>query len=245
MNLEDQIKKIKNKYESVELHEDLKDYIQDSGFIGEMLHHPLVVHVPYAKELNGIINSQYEFKKKKLDEFIKDKKWSSYIHMYERPYRLDAFEEIKDSLTDKEYWSTLKDVFVDSENISQNYETWDFLLNSERDHSEFFMDEDDRLFLEQMPEEIIVYRGFKDEGGEESFSWTLNLEKAIWFAERFGKDDDSSVAKAIINKKDVIGYINSRNEEEILILPENVNVIKIVNSDDIESLNRRIKKLKI
>lgn len=242
MDIEDQIKKLNEFYGEEELHEDLKEYLNDTDFIGQVLQHPLVYQVPYSPHLNKMANKQYEFKKNKLNQSIEKKDWDSYIFMHERPYRLEAFQAIEDQLSDQEYWSTLQSVFVDSENINQNYYDWENLFYSERNGKEHFMSEDSKIAFDKLPEELIIYRGFVNEDGEKSFSWSLDLERATWFANRFNSDEESYVAKATVNKKDIIGYIVDRSEEEIVVLPENLNIIKIVYSNDTYLLNDEIEK---
>jgi hypothetical protein len=230
VDIKDQVKKLKDTYGEEDLHDDLKYYIQSSETLGQILHHPLVVQVPYFPALNKMINQQYKHKKNSIEKSFESGEWDSYIFMHERPYRMDAFNDIKDDLNNEEYWSTLKTIFVDSENISQNHSDWDELLDCERDGKEHFMDKSDKESFNKLPDDLIIYRGFKDENGENGFSWTLSVEKAIWFADRFGNSDNSYVASATVNKNNIIGYTDSRNEDEIIVTPENIRILKIVNS---------------
>lgn len=236
MDIKVQIKELREMYGEDELHKDLKCYIQSSEIFGQVLHHPLIVQVPYLPALNKMINQQYKHKKTSIQKYLENGEWSGYIFMHERPYRMDAFRDIRDDLSGEEYWSTLKDIFIDSENISQNYDDWDELLNCERSGKEYFMDDDDRKSFDALPDKLTIYRGFKDKNSENGFSWTLNLKKAIWFADRFN-DDGSYVAKATVSKKDIIGYTDSRNEDEVIVVPEKINILKIVDSSDTNIFN--------
>jgi hypothetical protein len=242
MDIEEQIKQLNEFYGKEELHEELKKYIFEADFIGQVLQHPLVYQVPYSPQFNKMVNKQFEFKKNKLEQAIENKDWDNYIFMHERPYRIEAFQAIEENLSNKEYWSTLKSIFVDSENIYQNFNDWENLFYSERDCKEYFMSEDNKLAFDELPEELIIYRGFVNDDGENSFSWSLDIEKAIWFANRFSKGEEYYVAKATVNKKDIIGYTNDRNEEEIVVLPEHLNILKVVNSNNIDLLHTDIKK---
>ena len=91
--------------------------------------------------------------------------------------------------------------------------------------------------------EINIYRGFgqnpDDEiNREQGMSWTLSYEKAEWFAKRFMTDVGASldrdmesdikpmVAEAICQKENVIAYFDSRDEQEIVIDPANVRILR-------------------
>lgn len=71
-----------------------------------------------------------------------------------------------------------------------------------------------------LPDELTVYRGL---GGInikniKALSWTLDINKAKWFAKRFEcLDPNIAVYKAKISRKHVFAYINDRNEEEIIL----------------------------
>ena len=75
------------------------------------------------------------------------------------------------------------------------------------------MDEEEKKKYDSLPEYFTVYRGARDPDG---YSWTLDVEKARWFASRWGQD--LSVFSKKVNKlEDTVAYFNSRNEEEILL----------------------------
>ena len=78
------------------------------------------------------------------------------------------------------------------------------------------MNEEDRRFLKLLPKEIIIYRGYIKNKNKSGYSYTLNKEKAKWFANRFG--NNGLVETRTINKSDVFDYTNQRGENEIIIL---------------------------
>ena len=81
--------------------------------------------------------------------------------------------------------------------------------------------------LSKFDDEIIVYRG---EGGKSShfkdgaYSWTLNINIANFFANRYSTEF-SSIYVAKVKKSDVLEAFFNIDEEELLILPENIEVI--------------------
>src|SRR5258705_147764 len=76
------------------------------------------------------------------------------------------------------------------------------------------MTEQERSFLAGLPEEITIYRGFNGGHGE-GMSWTLDRDKAIWFAKRFRSAPALATALAI--RGDVHAFFSGRNEFEIVI----------------------------
>lgn len=208
--------RLKEMYQSAELHPDLQEYyIVQNGI--PMIKHPLVFSIFHTDIQNYIINQQYEWKKKSLKEAVKNKNWSSYLFLHERPYRFDAFISISDKLEQqpKLYWELLGDIWVDSENIWQNKSRWKFLMETgPKKNREYFMSEEDREIFKNLPETLTVYRGYvRNKSG---FSYTLDEDKAKWFAKRFGKN--GKVVKRIVNKDEIFAYKNDRNEQEVIIL---------------------------
>lgn len=68
---------------------------------------------------------------------------------------------------------------------------------------------------------IKVYRGIGDKSNTKGYSYTLNPNVANFFAFRHStKADYVSVLAAEVNKKDVIEYIDNRDEEEVIIKPD-------------------------
>ena len=63
---------------------------------------------------------------------------------------------------------------------------------------------------------------------EEGNSYTLSKEKAIWFANRFGKGK-GYVNKYKIHIKHILAFITDRNEAEIVALPEDVILLEKLN----------------
>ena len=65
--------------------------------------------------------------------------------------------------------------------------------------------------------EFVIYRG----GSPDGFSWTLSQKRAIWFAERFkpiGRHD--FVYTMTVTKEEILWYNDSRNEQEVVLVPD-------------------------
>ena len=194
-----------------ELHPDLQPYLED-GAIGLQLRHPLVYLVPLWG--NGHANALYEHKVKGVKDALANNKYSSYIFLHERPYRLDAFTLIQSKLSDTQYWSLLSDIWTDTENQWQGLNKWKQLLSSNRPSRHYLMNEEEFNLLQSLPDEVTIYRGCQAGINENGLSWSLNKKKAEFFANRFGKE--GIILERKIPKSNIIAFLNGRGESEVI-----------------------------
>jgi len=212
-----------------DLHPELQRHYSEDDF--PMLRHPLVYSVPHTPHLNAWANSAFESKKKIAERAVRDKDWSDYLIIHERPYRLDALMEIMHLIEhDCEYWEQVGFVYTDSENIRQNVAEWNAVLSSERGDREHIMNEADREHLAELSENevVTIYRGCNslDLSG---FSWTLDRKIAEWFAKRHREIYDMKevvIKTGQVETADIIAYFTNRGEEEILVHPHKVMNVK-------------------
>jgi DNA-binding CsgD family transcriptional regulator/ADP-ribose pyrophosphatase YjhB (NUDIX family)/predicted ABC-type ATPase len=203
-----------------DLDEELQEYLQDDDLFGQTIKHPLLFWIgPVAPNMIDYINKGIEAKRETLDKALKAKNWSSYIYTHERPYRIDAFEEVMDEMTDEQYWENLSSIWVDSESIGMEAERWKGLLQSNRGSRESFMNADEREEFATLPERFTVYRGYSRGDNEElGMSWSTDRNVAEWFARRFSNDRrDIIVEELEVSKDEVFAYITRRGEAEIIL----------------------------
>tara|TARA_R100001463_G_scaffold126902_1_gene184806 strand:- start:2067 stop:2690 length:624 start_codon:yes stop_codon:yes gene_type:complete len=181
----------------------------------QMIHHKYFVGIWSDNDfVIDHANNVYNHKKEAIDEAIKEKNINSYLWLHERAYRV---ESIINALNDwwkpskKEYWELISFLWTDTENVYENKDYWEQLLFLEFSDSHLMMNEEDTKFFNELPSTITIYRGGVDDKG---YSWTLDKEKAEWFANRFNFDYE--VFEKTINKSDVFAYLNDRNESEII-----------------------------
>lgn len=201
----------------VDLHPELKEHLHESG-IGPILQHPLVYCVPYAGVMNEMLNQQFEHKKALVEKAVQEQQWSRMLGLYERPWRWWALYEHCLEMSVQSIAENFAWVWTDSENVYQNVHIIVQLLNI-IDDSRLVMNEEDRKTFDAMPDEFTVYRGCteRNAGG---MSWTLNREKAEWFANRLLQPGDKcKVLDAKVKKEHVLFYTNARGEQEIVLEP--------------------------
>lgn len=194
------------------LHPALLPYLETSENGWTMLRHPLVYQVPFLS--NGSANAQYAQKLKAIDEALGSWKWSQYVFLYERPYRVEAFKKIQKQLNDTGYWRLLTQVWVDTENQYAYLKDWKKLLASKRMHRHYMMNEEDDQLLRSLPDEVTIYRGCQKGLNENGLSWTLDKSKAEFFANRFGKK--GIILERKIPKSDIVAVLTIRGETEVI-----------------------------
>ena len=85
---------------------------------------------------------------------------------------------------------------------------------------EKLMDKEDFEAYKQLPDEVTVYRGLGTLNATniKALSWTLNAEKAEWFANRFDfGQGNGKVYRATIKRKYIFAYFNERQEHEVIV----------------------------
>lgn len=197
--------------------EDAEDNGMLQGIYTKFFHQPLTPPAMYAFA-NKMYASKVEMAKKAWDK----EDWTKFISLHEKPYRAEAlYECIQNITSDKVYWELAISVFEESENVYQNMIIW----------NEIFGNEKRREALLKLPEVhgknnilsasdsngyIKVYRGYHSNRGQKGISWTLSLEQAEWFANRF-QQDDPIIVEALVHMDDIVFYTNNRNEQEVVI----------------------------
>jgi hypothetical protein len=227
MPTQEDIANLQDMFAPEELHADLVPYLSQ-GRLGQGLFHPLVHDPMYSEIKNKLTNRMYLQKTAAIQRAVEEGKWSSYIFLHERPYRLDALEKVlyEHNVDDPEtVWSLIGSVWVDSENIHQNFDTWcDIWMINVDLRPDYVMDDDERAAFAALPEMIDIFRGVSHKDALEGLSWTTSREKAEWFAHRASRIQGGRpiLASAKVHKTDVLAHFLGRNELEIVVMPEDL-----------------------
>jgi hypothetical protein len=208
-------------FEVVDLDPELAPYVYE-GELGRVLHHPLVIDPFLSPHTHKIANRQYHSKLSALGNALAAKDWHTVVFLHERPYRLDAFAEFSDLMSDEEYWKVLSAIWLDTESLSSDQEAWLDMLEADRSgRALYFMDEVDWAHWHDLPDIVTVYRGYNaDEGNPNGLSWTLNRDTAVWFAKRFYKE--GVLLTAVVPKGVIIASLLGRGEYEVIINPNDI-----------------------
>lgn len=217
-------------FEPEDLHPDLVPYVTD-GYAGKMISHPLSIQVLYSPVSNKMINQGYIYKKKAVEDARKAGDWGQFVFLHERPYRIDALETVlfEEEITDKNIvWPLIARVWIDSENIWQVFDQWIDIWNTPDHDRSIFMEGDELATLDALPDVITVWRGVAHQSSVSGMSWSIDKEKAEWFARRWGGSGDRQpiLVEGTIAKDDVLAYFSNRGESEIVAFPDSITFVK-------------------
>ena len=199
-------------YSNVKLNPELQKFVVETE-IGKYIKHPLVFS-PLV--LPGLANQMLEQKNNQLRKALDTKNFSQYVFLHERPYRVSVFKDIKHELTDENYWKLLSSIWTDTENSHQDLGTWKNLFKSKRGQRHNLMTEDELNTMESLDDTVTIFRGCVKNLNEDGLSWTLDKERAEWFANRF--DQEGIVIEKAIGKEKIVAYFGGRGEEEIIVI---------------------------
>ncbi len=199
------------------LHPDLEPYLVDTP-VGIMLKHPLVFSLLPIAEM---VNVQYEYKQRAVEEAIEAGDWCQVMWLYERPYRLDMVLDWWETNTTSlgEHRELLQDAWIDCE---FPYHTSKTRLVRAFKSAGYLSDN-----LHDPPtQSFVVYRGTTVKG-RTGLSWTRDPAVAAWFADRY--HDGGVVYRAIILPRGILATFLDRGEAEVVV---NYRVLKSIERFD-------------
>lgn len=168
-----------------------------------------------------------EFMKEKINS-AKDL-WDVYA-LLNKPYGLAFLKFVTPYLSSKDYAKLLADAWVRSENpnMDKNFTKKELLDLFKKAVPTYLMTKDEYQTWKNLEQTVTVYRGVTTYNGfdRKAMSWTLDEEKAKWFAERFG--ENGKVYSAEIDKKDVYACFGCRGESEVVVDPKRLQNITMV-----------------
>lgn len=125
--------------------------------------------------------------------------------------------------------NSLVDVYVGSENFDQMFFLPLFKKVKEEDEV-LLVSEEDKKRYESLPDRVVIYRGMREgENIKKKLSYTLSFDKAVLFADRHSKQSEKGVVvSVVVNKCDILAVITQRDEDEVIIDPDNLGKITIV-----------------
>jgi len=141
--------------------------------------------------------------------------------------RFSVFLKIKDQLSDPAtYWKQLRSAYQESDNLYQWKSEIKNCFQVDLPGKRYLMDEAERKIISDLSDEVTIHRGMTVEEAESNdygISWTLNREKAEYFAFTYGRNHDTNgLEKTIISKQiikdQILALFNSRNEREIIFI---------------------------
>ncbi len=209
-------------------------YYQPSAIINRFIYlRNYVYHEIFSLNIDAWEMFRYEevirYKEEIFKESILSGDYKSFFALMEKKLLIDAYLKLINEISLEQKYDIFTDVYIRSEygfdkfSIEFLKDLFRVRLNSK--DWEKRIEKLNNKYSEQSS--LVIYRGVTDQSNslEQSFSWTLNIEVAEFFAKRF--DSKGKVYRARVNLLDVIDYFEYRNEAEVLVLPESVKEIRI------------------
>lgn len=142
----------------------------------------------------------------------------SLFYIINKPYKLTAFKYSKDYLSKKDFSELLEYCWTISENPNGdiNVSIRELISYLKKADKHILMNDKEYDVWNNLPDELVVYRGISDNHNPKGLSWTNNIDVAEWFMNRW-KSPDNYMLKATVKKEDCLCYFNGRNEEEIVV----------------------------
>lgn len=145
------------------------------------------------------------------------------VWLIRKPYRLTFMKYIENYLSSDTFSKVLADAYINSENPNQDKNVSVNVLKKWfiRADKKFLMNEKEYQKYCNLPDQITVYRGIRENGKTNGLSWTTDYEQAVWFSKRFSGHDkaDGKVLVATISKEQVFACFDGRGENEIICQP--------------------------
>jgi hypothetical protein len=229
----------------IALADELKEHLERDRSGYWFIRHPLVMFACYEPG-NGqhaeIANTWLEKKQEGLRQAVDRGDWRLALMLHEKPWRLRALMDYGPKMSDEAYFENLGAVWTEIENVWQYHEVVPCMLaptGRDKRKRHLMMTTEEQAVLRGLPEVITIYRGCGP-GNERGWSWTLDVEQAEWFAERFGADEPDEFSGLVVvgecRTEAVIAYFGRRGEQEILVAHDDVRIMdRIRVSEDDES----------
>lgn len=190
------------------------------------VHHPFlsssIVTIP-SKGLNMVDVLQDSEALTEYQTFMENQIDDGDLHkvygLVRKPYKLAFIKYCEQYLSDKDLAELFADAWVSSENPNQDVNcSISYLVKLfKKCNKEYLMQSEDYAVYNSLPDEFSIYRGVAVGRNPKGLSWTQNLEKAKWFANRFNTETKKGYVQVGIAKKEhVLAYFNTRGEDEIV-----------------------------
>ena len=145
------------------------------------------------------------------------------VWLIRKAYRLTFIKYIDKYLSSETFSKILADAYIHSENPNRDKNVSVSVLKKwfHKADKKFLMNEKEYQKYCNLPDQITVYRGIRENGKTNGLSWTTDYEQAVWFSKRFSHCDkaDGKVLVATISKEHVFACFDGRGENEIICQP--------------------------
>jgi hypothetical protein len=157
--------------------------------------------------------------------------WIDYLTLHGNHEGLQClrrlFRQHGDRITDEDYWRLVADAWTGHDVVHPDLPEWRRLFGSPRPGREHLMTDDERARLAGLPDRVTVHRGFGDPAGRLGMAWTLDRERAEWFARDFAgsprmaslgvRSSCAWVATVVVPRGRIVACFAGRDESEVIV----------------------------
>lgn len=205
-----------------------KEHMYESGkglfpfwYMNDFLFVPLTtldnrfLKLPYEKP-------NLEKEVKRLRNLFEEGKYQQFFTFLSSQFTFDVFFTEMENIPKEERYPLFQSLYVRNEYGFQDIES--------NEIRELFALQNDRTFEQHLSVDkdgfVTIYRGMQERSAPAhlAYSWTTSKAVARRFAMRFNSLD-CTIYQGKIRLEDIVDYIQSRGEEEILIFPEKLTEI--------------------
>jgi len=255
----------------------LDSFIQDSP-VGQWIKHPLYNNSAGNLEIKLDDSWKKMFKEKKVQDrmhtyrdyhievilmrhkhyknALQKKDFGTALFTIDKAYRVQWMFENRNLFEDANvYYENLRLAYTMAEfplSGMQKYYVKELVYF--KDKPQLMMNKDERKEFKKLSKEITIYRGIKIAEGNSinkhnlGFSFSLDKEKAEWFASRLLLPNDKAyLIEAKVKKKDILSLILDREENEVIADPDlitdfKISEIKNVNLSERDIFTKKLQK---
>lgn len=176
-----------------------------------------------------------DFEEARLNNCIKKKNFISFFYMVNKKIALKSYNQLFNLIPDKDKYSLFWFIYSQCD-YRLDYFPRDYIMHITKFGPE-------TLPIDQVngSGEIRIYRGqtLGSTPVNKAFSWTLDINTAIYFATRHGYK--GSIYQCMIPKDKVVAFIKRKNEKEILVFPGDAQQIEEINLISFKTLIPELK----
>ena len=174
--------------------------------------------------LINCINRIYHNRRTKSYHAAHYNNWWEFLLNFDESSRLYKLIEIKDEIeSSTQYWQLVKWLWCTSFIKHEDMEGFITLFTDPRPYSEAMMDGHGIFFLDQAPDKLTIWRG----SGGLDLGWSWSISKDLATCHAHLGPGHPFLFEGICFKTDVLACFNSGHEDEILIPPEKVHILKV------------------
>ena len=222
-----------------ETYQEIKDYLEKQGLSMDNIYETSrglytfwyidnSVFVPIfnlgTKEMEMVqLSERIRVQKDVLNKYWESGNYSAFFGLVEKQFSFDVFMQLYDSVPVEYRYEVFIDLYTRNDYGFQQLDQ-----DIVRQILEPKKGSIERGYFDTNKDGYVtVYRGVQSKSAdpETAYSWTTNLSTAHYFATRFNSEE-SAVYRAKVHYKDIIDFITTRGESEVLVLPEDVIAIE-------------------